>query len=194
MNMAKRSYEKMFRKAEGTAGERKNRNGSRARERLTAALVILALLPYLFLADCGCGERTAPREDAPMKVQAEEREAGDQPPQGYQATSPSQEAIEAALKAGIPVFLNFHSDRCIPCIEMEKIIEEVRPEYEGRVAFVVVDVYDPAEMPLCDYFKVRVIPTSFFIRADGVVVDGYEGLLSAPEMRSKLDGLLAGQG
>lgn len=41
---------------------------------------------------------------------------------------------------------------------MEKVIEEVRPEYEGRVAFVVVDVYDPEETPLCDYFQVRVIP------------------------------------
>lgn len=178
----------------GRAGGRKRGNGSRAGKTLLVTLTVFALLPFLFLADCGCGEHAAPREDAPAEVQAEEREAGDQSPQISQEGSPSQKAIEAALHAGKPVFLNFHSNQCIPCIEMEKVIEEVRPEYEGRVAFVVVDVYDPAEMPLCDYFQVRVIPTNFFIRADGSVADAYEGLLRAPELRSKLDGLLAGQG
>ena len=76
-------------------------------------------------------------------------------------------------------------------MEMEKVINEVEPEYAGRVAFVV-DVYDPAEMPLCEYFQVRAIPTSFFIRPDGKVTEAYEGLIKAPMLREMLDRLLSG--
>lgn len=89
----KNSYERVFRKAGGPAGEGKKGNGSRAGKTLLVILAVFTLLPFLFLEDCWCGESAAPREDAPAEVQVEEGEAGDQPSQGSRATSPSQEAI-----------------------------------------------------------------------------------------------------
>ncbi|WP_287153099.1 thioredoxin family protein [Candidatus Solincola tengchongensis] len=187
-------YEKSFLKARRSGGEEKKKEGSRAGKILIVSLAVLASLAFLFLADCGCGEQSGHKEEMRAEVEQEEQELKGNSSQSLQTTaSPSQKAIESALQAGRPVFLNFHSNQCIPCKEMEKAIEEVRPEYEGRVAFVVVDVYDPAEMVLCDRFQVRVIPTSFFIRPDGTVVDAYEGLLRAPELRNMLNRLLAGQ-
>lgn len=188
-------YRGVLRKRRRPDGEGGKKERSSAGKVLLVSLAVLASLAFLFLADCGCGGRGEHKEDAPAEVGREEEQAQGNPTPGSQvAVSPSQRAVEEALHAGKPVFLNFHSNRCIPCIEMEKVIEEVRPDYEGRVVFVVVDVYDPAEMALCDYFQVRVIPTSFFIRTDGTVVDAYEGLLSAPELRDMLNRLLSGQG
>ncbi len=168
---------------------------SRAGKLLLIVLAAISCLILVTWTDCGCGEEGKVKENAPEHVEerAEDNVAADAGASSAAGKTPSQAIMEEAVRQGKPVFLNFHSNQCIPCIEMEKAIHEVEPEYEGRVAFVVVDVYDPAEMPLCEYFQVRVIPTSFFIRADGSVVDAYEGLLRAPELRVMLDRLLGGQ-
>lgn len=187
-------YEKTFLPAHRPGGGEREKDRSRAGKTLLVSLAVLASLAFLFLADCGCGKRSEHKDDTAVEAEWEEQKPRGNSSQGSQVTvSPSQKAVETALKGGKPVFLNFHSNQCIPCKEMEKAIEEVRPEYEGRVAFVVVDVYDPAEAALCDRFQVRVIPTSFFIRSDGTVADAYEGLLRAPELRNILDSLLSGQ-
>lgn len=153
------------------------------------ALAAVSLVMVVTMADCGCKEEEEAKSDGPIEVQQETNQETAAIPEGK---SPSESAIESALRNGKPVFLNFHSNQCIPCIEMEKVIEEVEPEYAGRLEFVVVDVYDPSELALCDYFQVRVIPTSFFIDAGGMVVDAYEGLIDASRMRVLLDGLVAG--
>lgn len=153
------------------------------------ALAAMSLVMVVTMADCGCKEEGEAKSDGPVEVRQETNQGTAAIPEGK---SPSESAIGSALRNGKPVFLNFHSHRCIPCIEMEKVIEEVEPEYAGRVEFVAVDVYDPAELSLCDYFQVRVIPTSFFIDAGGTVVNAYEGLIDASRMRGLLDGLVAG--
>jgi len=152
------------------------------------ALAAVSLVMLVTLADCGCKEKAEPKGDAPVGV---EQPANQGPAAPTSGKSPSRLAMEKALADGKPVFLNFHSNQCIPCMEMEKVIEEVEPEYAGRVEFVVVDVYDYKESSFCDYFKVRVIPTSFFIRPDGKVVEAYEGLIEADRMRTLLDKLMA---
>jgi thioredoxin 1 len=173
----------------------RRRTRSKAGKLLLVTVAVMASLLLVTWMNCGCGEEGKVKENAPEQVEErkEDNEAEDAGASSAAGKTPSQALMEEAIRQGKPVFLNFHSNQCIPCIEMEKAIHEVEPEYEGRVAFVVVDVYDPAEMPLCEYFQVRVIPTSFFIRADGSVVDAYEGLLRAPELRVMLDRLLGGQ-
>lgn len=151
-------------------------------------LAAVSFVMLVTLADCGCKEGEAAKQDAPVEVAQDARD----PAASTLEKSPSQSALESALENGKPVFLNFHSTQCMPCIEMEKVIAQVEPEYAGRVEFVVVDVYDPAELPLCDYFQVRVIPASFFIRPDGTVTDAREGLMQADQMRALLDKLVSG--
>ncbi|MBC7246716.1 MAG: thioredoxin fold domain-containing protein [Actinobacteria bacterium] len=176
--------------------KRKRRKAWKAGKRLLiASLVFVTCIFLVTLADCGCGEDVEVKENAPAQA-AEKSEDAETTDAGFSAAgkTPSQELIEESLRQGKPVFLNFHSNQCIPCIEMEKVIAEVQPDYAGRVSFVVVDVYDEAELPLCDYFQVRVIPTSFFIQTDGVVVDAYEGLIGSDQMRTLLDKLISGEG
>lgn len=50
---------------------------------------------------------------------------------------------------------------------------------------------DASAQQLASRFTFQYIPTSFFIAADGNVVDSYTGPLSESEMRAKLDGLVA---
>ncbi len=166
------------------------RTAKKASKLLLAALAAVSMVMLITLADCGCGEEQKVKQDAPVEVEQEAQK----PTTSLAEKSPSQLALENALEDGKPVFLNFHSNQCIPCIEMEKVIGQVEPEYAGRVEFVVVDVYDRAELPLCDYFQVRVIPTSFFIRPDGTVIDAYEGLIQTDQMRALLDKLISGGG
>jgi thioredoxin-like negative regulator of GroEL len=106
--------------------------------------------------------------------------------------SAAEKALAGAKAASLPVLLNFHSTKCIPCIEIEKVIKEVEPEYAGRVAFVVVDVYEPSEQDLCNQYQIQTIPTTAFLDAGGNFVKGYTGVIDADSMRGILDDLISG--
>ncbi|MBE0475658.1 MAG: thioredoxin family protein [Coriobacteriia bacterium] len=100
------------------------------------------------------------------------------------------EAYESALKAGMPIYVLFHSETCVPCVEIDRVARVVVPEYEGRVTFVDAITDEPGARELAARFPFQYIPTSFFIDADRRVVDSYTGVLSADEMRSRLDDLV----
>jgi thiol:disulfide interchange protein DsbD len=157
----------------------------------TAAFVlILAILAISALGSGGCANKQA--------------ETADQPSSGNQAVTPessgtsttvsaSEKALAEAKAASLPVLLNFHSTKCAPCIEIEKVIKEVEPEYAGRVACIIVDVYDASEQNLCNQYGIEVIPTTFFLDANGQIKEGYTGVIDAASMRGILDGLISGQ-
>ena len=105
--------------------------------------------------------------------------------------SASQQALEQAKSAALPVLLNFHSTQCIPCIEIEKVIKEVEPEYTGRVTFIIVDVYDDSEYDLCSQYGIQTIPTTVFLDAQGQITEGYVGVIDAASMRQMLDRLVS---
>jgi thioredoxin 1 len=155
------------------------------------ALVIVIASAGAFFLQCGCGEEQG---GSVSDMQSEEVNIEEQAYYYQQPTgpSPSEIALENAILEGKPVFMNFHSDSCIPCIEMDKVMKEVEPEYEGRVQFIVVDVYDPAETQLCYDFQIRTIPTSIFFDSQGEITEGYEGYIDAVSLREIIDRLLGG--
>lgn len=107
------------------------------------------------------------------------------------APSASEQAIEQAKAEGKPVLLKFGSGTCQPCIEIDRNIEEVRPGYEGRVAFVIVNVNDRSEYPLCMEYGLQTIPTTVFIKSDGTPQNGFVGVMTADQLREQLDSLLS---
>ncbi len=159
------------------------------REAGVIALVIVTASAAAFFLQCGCHEEQDAVEETPQSeaVTIEEQAYHYEQPTGPSA---SEIALENAILEGKPVFMNFHSDSCIPCIEMDKVMKEVEPEYEGRVQFIVVDVYDPAEMQLCNDFQIRTIPTSVFFNSQGEITEGYEGYIDAASLREILDRLV----
>ncbi|MCE5190300.1 MAG: thioredoxin family protein [Actinomycetia bacterium] len=100
-------------------------------------------------------------------------------------------AYDAALSAGKPVYVLFHSLTCDPCIEISAVADQVIPEYTDTVTFVNAITDDPAGQQLAARFSFEYIPTSFFVLPDGTVADSYTGVLAAEEMRARLDALVA---
>lgn len=157
---------------------------------VASALAISASLAFFAGGFCGCSNEAAIQAKAEQP--SEDVQEISPKPGDTNVMSPSETALEQARNAGLPVLLNFHSNQCIPCIEIEKVIEEVEPEYAGRVAFVIVDVYDEREYDLCMEYGVQTIPTTVFLDAQGEVVEGYVGVIDAAFMREILDRLVSG--
>lgn len=103
-------------------------------------------------------------------------------------------AYDAALSAGKPIYVMFHSSTCPSCVEIEAAASRVLPGYADTITFVDVYTDDPAAQPLLSRFAFQYIPTSFFLAPDGTVVDQHTGVLNDDEMRGRLDALLGAGG
>ncbi|PKQ16999.1 MAG: hypothetical protein CVT67_02315 [Actinobacteria bacterium HGW-Actinobacteria-7] len=98
---------------------------------------------------------------------------------------------DAALRAGKPVYVLFHSTTCQSCIDISRVVDGVLPEYADRLTFVNAITDDPGARSLADRFEFQYIPTSFFIDGKGKIVDSYVGPLDEPGLRTYLDSLTA---
>lgn len=78
-----------------------------------------------------------------------------------------QAHLERLLAAGQPTLAFFHSNNCAQCTKMMKIVADVYPEFEGSVALVDVDVYDPQNRELLVQAQIHSIPTQIFYNAAG---------------------------
>lgn len=105
------------------------------------------------------------------------------------ATSQSTNLIKQAGQDGKPAWLLFHSKTCQPCIEMEKVFNTLKPEFEGKVIFVDINVNDPAEQDLCNQYKIQYIPTTYFLDPAGNMTFDYVGVIQVDDMRAKLKAL-----
>ena len=86
------------------------------------------------------------------------------------ATEPGelpQQRWERLLAAGQPTLAFFHSNNCVECTKMIKIVADVYPEFEDSVALVDVDVYDPQNRALLQQARVQYIPTLIFYDTSG---------------------------
>ena len=165
------------------------------RAKIASLLLVVGLIAVLTPV-CGCGSQkkttttttgstcptTAPQNTAPQSQ--------DTAPPTPTSSSKSKQAVEQARAEGKPVLLCFHSLKCAPCIQIEQNINQVMPEYQGKVAFVILDVYDPAEYDFCTENNIQTIPATFFIGKDGSVVNKYVGVQEPDQLKQQLDALL----
>ena len=161
----------------------------------TASLLLVVGLIAVLAPVCGCGSQkkttanntgstsptTAPQNTAPQSQSTT--------PSTSTATSKSEAALEQAKAEGKPILLCFHSLKCAPCIQIGENINKVKPDYEGEVAFIVVDVYDQSEYKFSMKY-VDIIPTTFFVGKDGSIVNKYVGVLEPDQLKQQLDALL----
>lgn len=146
-----------------------------------ALIVLVVVLVFVVLIGMRMGEGTQ------SAVPTDEAPTGDAPIAGVPDPVAS---LESALGAGRPVFVLFHSSSCAPCIEIAATAARVMPDYTGQVTFVDVYTDDPRARPLFSQFAFQYIPTSFFLAADGSVVEQHTGVLNDGEMRERLDTLV----
>lgn len=117
-------------------------------------------------------------------------------PEDYSLNTPASQTaslIEEAKQKGQPAWLLFHSTTCQSCIEMEAVYNALKPEFEGKVAFININVNDPAEQELCAQYQIQYIPTTYFLSSKGEKTFNYVGVIKQDEMRAKLKALSEGK-
>lgn len=162
------------------------------RAKIASLLLVVGLIAVLAPV-CGCGsqKKTTPRDTSPTSApRSTAPQSQNTTPPTSAGTSNSEAALEQAKAEGKPVLLNFHSTKCIPCIQIEENINKVKPGYEGMVAFIVVNVYDQSESELAAKYGIQTIPTTFFLKSDGSEANKYVGVLEPDQLKQQLDALL----
>lgn len=168
---------------------------------LSGALVVIALdqgqRPTESPADGGLSlleERLPPERQAPLPEDTLEGFAGGSP-------------IDLTAYRGQPLVVNLWATWCGPCVDEMPDLQEVAEQFEGRVAFLGVDVadgarraerfaqdlgvtYDLAADPDRRFFEAVQafgMPTTLFVTPDGMIVYRQTGPLDADGLRAALD-------
>ena len=94
---------------------------------------------------------------------------------------------EVVLKSDKPVLVDFWATWCGPCRMLGPVIEEIAPEYEGRVVVGKVDV--DSNQDYAAKYGVRNIPTVLVFQ-NGEVVGRQVGVAPKNTYTEALDSLL----
>ncbi|MFW5830898.1 MAG: thioredoxin domain-containing protein [Prolixibacteraceae bacterium] len=113
----------------------------------------------------GCGQKTGSEKKAePEKEQIAE-------------TEKKQE--EANYKV---TFIELGSVRCIPCQQMQPIMESVEKKYGDQVNVVFHDVWTSAGKPYADKYDIKAIPTQIFLDENGEEYFRHEGFFAEDKL------------
>jgi thioredoxin 1 len=86
------------------------------------------------------------------------------------------------------VMVDFWAVWCGPCRMIAPTIEELAKEYAGKLKVGKLNTDENAD--IASRFKIMGIPTIIFFK-DGVKVDQIVGAVPKPQLKSKIDALLA---
>lgn len=166
--------------------------------------VVMAVLAFVLLALpvlSGCGTDSGKEESSQSTEGSVSEDANANEPvevePGQASTTPestgpsnSEQALEQAKAEGKPALLKFGSGTCAPCIEIDKNIDAIKPEYDGKAAFIIVDLNDRSEYDFAMEYNVQTIPTTIFFKKDGTVANDYVGVMTTDELRNELNSII----
>ena len=92
-----------------------------------------------------------------------------------------------ALKASVPVVVDFWATWCGPCRMIAPIVEELAGEYEGKIKVGKLDVDENQQTAI--KYGVRSIPTVLFLK-DGNVIDKVIGAAPKSTFSEKISKLV----
>ena len=85
----------------------------------------------------------------------------------------------ASLKK-LPRLIDVGADKCIPCIAMAPILEELKKEYTGILDVEFVDVWKNPNAG--EKYRIRGIPTQIFYDASGKELGRHMGFISKEQI------------
>jgi thioredoxin 1 len=133
---------------------------------------------------------TAPENKEPassVAIAENKAPAGSATPTEVKTLLSSAAAIEQAKKNGESMWLLFRSTTCIPCVEMQKVFDQLEPNYKGKVRFIAIDVNDKKNMEVLRTWKIQYIPTSFIIDSSGKVNYQNVGVIPVEDLKKELN-------
>jgi len=145
---------------------------------LAGLLILLFIFGYSYYAN----KPTLPsaEEKIPQSLNlSTDNEAG--------PTPPAAEAINQASKNGESMWLLFRSATCDPCIEMQKVFDQLEPEYRGKMVFIAIDVNDSNNQDLLRSFGIRYIPTTFIVDRSGKITYQNVGVIPTDDLKKELN-------
>ena len=96
---------------------------------------------------------------------------------------PAAEPDKAEQIKALPRLVDLGAGKCIPCIMMAPILEELKKEYAGRFRVDFFDVWKDPD--IAREYRIRIIPTQIFFDASGKELFRHEGFFAREDILSK---------
>ncbi len=74
---------------------------------------------------------------------------------------------ETVPQKGKVTFIELGSVRCIPCRQMEPVLDSIRAKYPNDVKVIFYDVWTEKGKPFARKYSIRLIPTQVFLDNEG---------------------------
>ena len=84
--------------------------------------------------------------------------------------------LEELKNKKMPIILDFGSDSCVPCIEMQPVLEKINLDYQNKALIHFIDVWKYPS--LAQDLPIQLIPTQIFINSDGTPYNPSEEILN----------------
>ena len=99
-----------------------------------------------------------------------------------QTTKASSPAQSSAPGKPLVTFVELGSVKCVPCRQMQPVMEAVGKKYGDQIAIVFHDVWKPEERQYAEQYGIRVIPTQVFLDREGKEFFRHEGFFPEGEI------------
>ena len=99
----------------------------------------------------------------------------------------TNENFNEVINGELPVLVDFWASWCGPCRMIAPFVEQLADEYEGKVAFMKVNVDEQPE--LCEKYRVSSIPNLVLFK-DGDVVEQSAGARPKALIAAMIDQVL----
>ncbi len=98
-------------------------------------------------------------------------------------------AVMAATQK--PVVLEFSAPLCSECLKLQKVLDEVEPQYKKQVVFHKINTSSCSkdEAKEMKKYNIRVVPTMVFLDKNGKFVTKTEGSMNKEKLVEYLDKL-----
>lgn len=97
--------------------------------------------------------------------------------------SPASMTQSSAADHKLPRLVDVGADKCIPCIKMAPILDQLREDFQGEMEVVFVDVWKKREEAA--RYGIQMIPTQIFYAADGKELYRHTGFYGREDILSK---------
>lgn len=131
--------------------------------------IFITILSALLLTSCGSSDKNNKKTEAIQEVAVVEEDTFVKT-LDYKTFVKKIWDIETypdsfAYQSKLPCVIDFYADWCGPCRKVAPILEEIAQEYEGKIIVYKVNVDTEQKLPTI--FKIKNIPTVFFLPKEG---------------------------